>query len=344
MDDMTGENGLMNDTTGERPVASDNTSPGNVGGIGGNEPSRARRPWLAGLLSLFCPGLGQFYNTALRRALGIFALDAILIAGLLAVLSTPPTEGRTVVLFVVLVCAAMLLVVYAVIDAFAGARSGDVAVPGKFNSVYVHAGILVVFIVIAQQSYSRSGFGPIWDTVHVADWSTATAPALRSGDYVIGWKSAWQDRRPERGALVLFAEAGREAPLYATRIVGLPGDRIRMRGGRLFINGVITERKKDGTFSYARDGKQITVPKYTEIFAPGGAHSVLEVSDKGRLDNTPVYIVPADHYTVMGDNRDESLDGLLQQRFGFVPAASLRGTPAKIFWSGDNSRIGKNYQ
>lgn len=333
MDDATGDN---------RPVVSDKTLLGNTNGIADHETSHTRRPWQAGLLSLFCPGLGQFYNTALRRALCIFALFAVLIAALLIVLSVPPVERNTVILFFVLGCAVILLVVFSVIDAIRGARRGDVAVPGKFNSVYVHAGILLVFILIAQQSYSRSGFGPIWDTVHVADWSMA--PALRSGDYIIGWKSAWTDRRPERGALVLFSEAGREKPLYATRIVGLPGDHILMRGGRLFINGVITERKEDGTFSYDRDGKEITVPKYTEIFAPGGPHTVLEVSDKGRLDNTPGYTVPADYYLVMSDNRDESLDSLLQQRFGFVPATSLRGTPTVIFWSGDKSRIGQIFQ
>ncbi len=323
-------------------MVSDKALPGDTGGIAGHEISRARRPWLAGLLSLFCPGLGQFYNTALRRALCIFALNAVLIAALLIVLSVPPVERNTVILFFVLGCAVILLVVFSVIDAIRGAWRGDIAVPGKFNSVYVHAGILLVFVLIAQQSYSRSGFGPIWDTVHVADWSMA--PALRSGDYIIGWKSAWQDRQPERGALVLFSEAGREKPLYATRVVGLPGDLIRMRGGRLFINGVITERKEDGTFSYDRGGKEITVRKYTEIFAPGGPHTVLEASDKGPLDNTPGYTVPADHYMVMGDNRDESLDSLLQQRFGFVSATNLRGTLTIIFWSRDKSRIGQNFQ
>ena len=333
----------MDDTKNEsRPVVSDETLPGNTGETADHETSHTHRPWLAGLLSLLCPGLGQFYNMAPRRALCIFALFAVLIAALLIVLSIPPVAGSTVILFFVLGCAAMLLMVFSAIDAVRGARRGGIAIPGKFNSVYVLGGILLVFFLLAQQSYSRSGFGPIWDTVHVADWSMA--PALRSGDYVIGWKSAWTDRRPERGALILFSEAGREKPLYASRIVGLPGDRIQMREGRLFINGVITERKEDGTFSYDRDGKKITVPQYTEIFAPGGPHTVLEISDKERLDNTTAYAVPADYYLVMGDNRDESLDSLLQQRFGFVPATSLRGAPTIIFWSRDKSRIGINFQ
>ena len=137
---------------------------------------------------------------------------------------------------------------------------------------------------------------------------------------------------PERGDVVVFRLPRDPETTYVKRLIGLPGDRIQMREGRLYINDAMVPRRATGTF----DGDR----RYVETLPSGREHEIIEISDTGRYDDTPVFVVPARHYFMMGDNRDNSLDSRIAPAdggVGFVPEENLVARADRLLFSHDPS-------
>lgn len=141
---------------------------------------------------------------------------------------------------------------------------------------------------------------------------------------------------PERGDIVVFKLPSNTDIDYIKRVTGLPGDRIRILGGILHINGVPVERELVGPSSYEdTQGNTVEVTEYIETLPNGASHPIYEFSDNNRLDNTQEWVVPEGHFFAMGDNRDNSLDS--RANVGFVPFENLVGRAEFIFYSTDGS-------
>ena len=119
---------------------------------------------------------------------------------------------------------------------------------------------------------------------------------------------------------------------YIKRVVGLPGDRIQMRDGQLYINGEPVQREKVGEINNP-DITEVDRPVevYRETLPNGVSYDTLDLSPNGIGDNTREFVVPAGHYFMMGDNRDNSADSRFS--VGFVPAENLIGRANIIFFS-----------
>lgn len=146
---------------------------------------------------------------------------------------------------------------------------------------------------------------------------------------------------PERGDVAVFKLPRDGSTDYIKRIIGLPGDRIQVRGGILHVNGQAVRRESLGPYTVEGDGPRITVGLYRETLpVPGGegaTHRILEASDDGPFDNTPEFRVPEGHVFAMGDNRDNSLDSRAMNAVGFIPVENLVGRAEFIFFSVDGS-------
>jgi signal peptidase I len=125
---------------------------------------------------------------------------------------------------------------------------------------------------------------------------------------------------------------------YIKRLIGLPGDRIQMRGGVLFINDQAVERRRIEDYQLtARFGNTSSVRQYVETLPNGVSYRVIDTTEFGALDNTDVYVVPDGHYFAMGDNRDGSSDSRVLNKVGYVPAENLVGRAEILFFSTDGT-------
>jgi len=151
--------------------------------------------------------------------------------------------------------------------------------------------------------------------------------------------------KPKRGDIVVFKLPRDGSTDYIKRLIGLPGDKVQMIEGRLYLNGQIAAREPAAqpVVSKNRYGRPEPMPTYVETLpgdtpgAPPVKHLIIESEgDHGFSDNTVVYEVPPDHYFMMGDNRDNSTDSRIpaaEGGVGFVPYENLVGRGEMIFFS-----------
>ena len=165
--------------------------------------------------------------------------------------------------------------------------------------------------------------------------------------------------QPKRGDVVVFRhpKSGKD---YIKRVIGLPGDKIRLLNGQLFINEekIIREDLPNFLEKKREQGSMKTVPQCANEPVPFGndnciKYQSLEKLENGKAyrildlgqeigDNTPDFIVGEDEYFFLGDNRDNSLDSRFDRQFGgvgLVPKEYLIGKASLILFSSRGSSI-----
>ncbi len=158
--------------------------------------------------------------------------------------------------------------------------------------------------------------------------------------------------RPARGDVVVFKLTSDPRIDYIKRVIGLPGDRIQVKEGRLYINDKMVPRrlvKDDYKWDSSFDSKPEILHEYIETLPNGVEHHIVEKSDHEALDDTQEYKVPSGYYFMMGDNRDHSQDSRVNQEIaekrynssnyvGFVPEENLVGPAKLLFFSLGNAQ------
>lgn len=181
--------------------------------------------------------------------------------------------------------------------------------------------------------------------------SSSMKPNLLIGDYLFVHKPSYGYSRysfpfglapiegriwgkePQRGDIIVFYLPKNGVNLIK-RLIGLPGDRIQVTGGRLYINGVLVPREFVRTVDEDEGGiSPVKTTEYLETLPGGVIHPIYEETDSEILDDTGEFLVPEGHYFMMGDNRDNSRDSRVQEEVGFVPFENLVGRADFLFFS-----------
>jgi len=201
--------------------------------------------------------------------------------------------------------------------------------------------------------------------------SESMLPTLMVGDYIFVSKYAYGysrhsiifspplfdgrilDSRPARGDVVVFKLPRDGRTDYIKRLIGLPGDRIQLVGGQVYLNGKALPRERIDDFvtpvtpntrcappfRQAHDDGEAYChyPRFRETLPSGKSYETLDLTRSGAHDTTREFIVPPGHYFMMGDNRDNSQDSRLAASVGvgYVPADNLVGRAEVIFYSTD---------
>ncbi|WP_121629151.1 signal peptidase I [Tropicibacter alexandrii] len=235
----------------------------------------------------------------------------------------------------------------------------------------------IVYALLIAGVFRTFLFQPFWipsgsmkDTLLIGDflfvnkmaygYSYASCPSLPFAGIdahdLCGWADGDNTRllggEPQRGDVAVFRhpEDGRD---FIKRVIGLPGDRIQMKQGVLYINGTAAPQEPDGTFTetMAPQGPARSLPacfngpvgaggtcekqKFTETLPGGVSHSILNIGNR-QFDDTPIFVVPEKHYFMMGDNRDNSLDSrapVMIGGVGMVPYENLIGRADRVIFS-----------
>jgi signal peptidase I len=172
--------------------------------------------------------------------------------------------------------------------------------------------------------------------------SSSMVPTLRIGDHIFVSKfnfglvfpfTKWwlvQYSAPKRGEVIVFLFPRDESLHYIKRVVGLPGDKIEVKGRDILINGIQVQKT---------EVKKVFDQENGALFEEtlGDVKHLVKYSSVDPYDfskTNPVVEVPKDHFFVMGDNRDDSYDS---RSWGFVPRENIRGLAQMIWLSLDQT-------
>ena len=144
-------------------------------------------------------------------------------------------------------------------------------------------------------------------------------------------------KNPERGDLVVFKTPTDNRTDYIKRLIGIPEDTIQFIDGEIFINENKILRKSLNNIKKIRCGNFfLDTITFTETL-PNGVEHLVSYKKSGSLQNTKKFKVPADHYFLLGDNRDCSKDSRYLDSVGYVNNLNLVGEAKLIFFSNDTN-------
>ena len=145
-------------------------------------------------------------------------------------------------------------------------------------------------------------------------------------------------KSPERGDIIVFKTPADNRTDYIKRLIGLPGDKIQIINGNLFLNDTKIPRTKVNISMEVYCGNEtLNLEAYEETLPNGNKYIAVYRKDATIL-NTDIYLVPKKHYFFMGDNRDCSKDSRFLSSVGYVNVNNIVGKARIIFFSNDSRK------
>ena len=142
-------------------------------------------------------------------------------------------------------------------------------------------------------------------------------------------------KSPDRGDLVVFKTPADNRTDYIKRLIGMPGDKIQFVDGSILINNKKVLRQKIESKKIIRCGNFLLETNTFIETLPNGIKHTVAYKKKGSLQNTKIFKVPANHYFLLGDNRDCSKDSRYLDSVGYVNILNFVGEAKLIFFSND---------
>jgi signal peptidase I len=227
-------------------------------------------------------------------------------------------------------------------------KTGPAAVRPRQTGELVEIGKTIVYALLIALALRVVLFQPF--TIP----SASMEPTLLEGDYIIVSKYSYGFSRyslpisppishgrlfmhePTRGDVIVFKLPRDPRMDYIKRLIGLPGDKVQVKHGTVYINDAPIAQTPAGTTDIDIGGFQQKADVLRETMSNGRSYLTYQVNPDDPAENTDPYIVPKGEYFLMGDNRDNSLDSRFAPEndgVGFVPAENLEGRAQVILLS-----------
>lgn len=282
-------------------------------------PNHSRKAWLALALSFVLPGFGQLYNGEVNKGIWLFLAFALFSIPGISFIALYLTGIWMMPALITSLIATLSIWLYGMIDAWRNARrKSDYQPPGWqlsgiYTLIFLCCTLAQLFLIDYVRKHQVQSF-------YIP--STSMEPNILKGDVLFAdmrYNCSGCEGSVKRGDIAIFVYPNNRTLNYIKRVIALPGDRVHIRGHRLWINGqplTVHETQDEGGLlvTEAIDGRQWQV-RWADI-----------EPQEGELELT----VPPGHVLVLGDNRSSSQDS---RRFGTVPLPDIVGRARQIWFS-----------
>lgn len=292
-----------------------------------NSP-RPRNAFVAFLFSLILSGLGQVYNGQIKKAIIFFCLP-LLIPFLYGVIRGTTFFYGLLSMLIILVS----LKIYIIIDGIKNAKRQKSYILKPYNTWYHYLIIGTAMIAVTWAYDYRSVLGTQTFTIP----SPSNNPTFQIGDCVVADMRAYKYSEPDYGDIVVFQRP--DDVIYTFRVVGRPNDTLELNDNIVTVNG------KPGkvTFIKEKNLANIAVKEFEEELPNGHKHLIHKFSSFYDSTKTTIknIVVPADHYYLLGDSRDNALDSRYE---GFVSKEKILGRIIYSYWGKATNRINIDFR
>jgi len=292
------------------------------------QKTKPRNVFLAFLLSLILPGLGQVYIGQFKKGILFFAL--YLLNPLLFGISRGATHFYG---FVILFLIELIIRVYIIADAITNAKKQKFYIPKIYNAWYYQLSVAILMVIMLWVYDTKSILGI--QSFHIP--TPSNQPTIQIGDRLIADMQAYKNSRPNYGDIVVFKKENDQ--IYTFRIVGLPNDTLSIVDNIVTING----KRSKSSFIRQTMSDEFQVSEFVEEFPTGQKHTIYKskqpfYSTKSTINDI---VVPANNYYVLGDNRDNAADSRYD---GFVDKNEILGRVVYSYWGKTKDRINIDFR
>lgn len=267
---------------------------------------KKRKPWLAALLNLLCPGTGQIYNGEIKKGIFIYTLWWAISLFILYFQLFHSFQGMLLALALL----GFFLIAITLEALVSASRKKDYPLKA-YNKVLVYflPYLLSVLINLGLAMMLKSPYSsPLYDIQSFSIPSSSMIPTLQPGDRLMTDLHYFKNHPVQRGDLAVFPNPKKPELEFIKRVVALEGDSVQIKNGKLYVNEqIIEDRNKESD----------TVSPY---------------------EDSPVQVLPSGKAFMVGDNLNNSADS---REWGFVDVNTFIAKPLYIYYSRDKSRIGK---
>lgn len=302
----------------------------NLEQIDSSEPSKhkARKPFIAFLLSIFTAGLGQIYNGQPKKGVIFFFL--MLVLPIMFGLTKATLHFYGLLALIVLL---FVLEIIIIVDAVKNAKRQKEYIPKNYNTWQFHLLIAIIMLSMNWFFDTRSLLGI--QTFRVP--TTALNPTLQVGDWIVSNKKAYEKEQPKYGDIVVFNSP--DGGIWTFRVIGLPNDKIELNENIVTIN----HKKNKVTLIKESTNNVYTVTELEEELPNGNSHRIYisNIPNPDIKKTTKEVIVPENNYYLLGDDRDNAYDS---RYFGCVKTKDILGQIIYSYWGKSIDRINIDFR
>lgn len=294
-----------------------------------------RNPFVALVLAILSPGLGQIYNGELKRGLSFYFFMSIVFLYLFKALGVYQSFLVMVgVLFVI-----VAIQIYFIVNAFTTAKQLREYRLRGYNKWYVYVAIVLLTTILYNLQIALFPYRWQVGTQTFKISTPSMEPTILVGDNIVADFSI-SEKSIVIGDLVVFKGLEDENQFYISRIAALPGDRFSMQDDFLILNGQKRRVEKAMNIS-SNDPSNSEMTIYKEILPGGKAISIYKsVKFDSTIANRGEIVIPKDSVMLISDNRDNALDS---RYLGLIPLKNISGKILYSFWGKNKSRIGVDF-